>query len=115
MELDTYQNDFDMDGKHIAIDTTSVSRSIIAKSLNGTGIDLKSGRMIRVRVDYDGKKNLLSVYVGYHGQPLELFLRRPLLLSRILPSSVYVGSTASTGAFAESHRVLNWKFTSYPL
>ena len=42
VELDTYKNEWDPDENHIGIDTISIISPVAAKSLNTTGIDLKS-------------------------------------------------------------------------
>lgn len=115
MELDTSMNDFDPDGNHIGIDTTSIIHPFAAKSLNSTGIDLKSGRDIKCKIDYDGLRNMLLVSVGYSGSPLVTVLGRSIVMSDTVPSSVFVGFTASTGTFPESHQVIDWAFTSEPL
>lgn len=115
VEFDTFKNEFDIDGNHIGIDTTSILTPVAAVSLNHTGIELKSGREINVKIDYDGSVNMLYVYVGYSGSPLNSVLNHSLDLSNIVPSNVYVGFTASTGIWSESHQVLNWVFTSVPL
>ncbi|KAJ0030061.1 hypothetical protein Pint_12379 [Pistacia integerrima] len=114
VELDTYMNEFDLDpdGNHIGIDTTSITKPVAAKSLNSTGIDLKSGREITVKIDYDGYKQMLHVSVGYAGKPLIKFLDQSIIMSDTVPSSVYVGFTASTGPHPESHQLINWIFTS---
>ena len=52
MELDTYKNEWDPDENHIGIDTISIISPVAAKSLNTSGIDLKGGRKIKVKVDY---------------------------------------------------------------
>ncbi|KAJ0090460.1 hypothetical protein Patl1_12449 [Pistacia atlantica] len=112
VELDTYMNEFDLDpdGNHIGIDTTSITKPVAAKSLNSTGIDLK--REITVKIDYDGYKQMLHVSVGYAGKPLIKFLDQSIIMSDTVPSSVYVGFTASTGPHPESHQLINWIFTS---
>jgi len=109
-------NDFDQDGNHIGIVTTSITNPLASESLNSTGIDLKSGRDIMVKVDYDGWSKMLFVSVGYPESQLKNVLNHSINLPDILPSSIYVGFTASTGnTFPESHQVLNWVFTSVPL
>ncbi|KAF5940855.1 hypothetical protein HYC85_022022 [Camellia sinensis] len=45
IEFDTYKNEFDPDDNHIAIDTVSVQSPVAVKSLNSTGINLKSGTL----------------------------------------------------------------------
>ncbi|PON76971.1 Serine/threonine protein kinase [Trema orientale] len=115
VELDTFMNEFDIDGNHIGIVTTSIINPVVEKSLNSTGIQLNSGRDIKVKIDYDGLNNMLSVSLGYSENPLVSFLNRSISMSDIVPRSVYVGFTASTGTLPETHQVLNWVFTSVPL
>ncbi|KAL6296646.1 hypothetical protein ACE6H2_004788 [Prunus campanulata] len=116
IELDTFMNqEFDPDGNHIAIDTTSIMNPVVAKSLNSTGIDLKSGRDIKFRIDYDGWNQILQVSAGYSENPTISFLNYSIDMSQMVPSSVYVGFTASTGTLPESHQVLDWVFTSVQL
>ncbi|XP_030951428.1 cold-responsive protein kinase 1-like isoform X3 [Quercus lobata] len=92
-----------------------LDRSTEAKSLDYTGIELKSGRDIKVKIDYDGWKNMLQISVGYSGKPLVTVLEQSIVMSDTVPSSVFVGFTASTGLVSESHKVIDWVFTSVPL
>lgn len=109
-------NEFDPDGNHIGIVTTSITNPVASQSLNGTGVALKSGRDIEVKVDYDGWTRMISIAVGYSNSQLKSVLNHSITLPDIVPSSVYVGFTASTGnTFPQSHQVLNWVFTSVPL
>lgn len=116
MELDTYMNEYMIpDGNHIGVDTTSMATPVAAKSLNSTGIDLKSGRNITVKIDYDGAKQMLRIYIAYAGQPLISVLNQSIIMSRTVPNAVYVGFTASTGLLPESHQLLDWVFVSFPI
>ncbi|BAT96161.1 hypothetical protein LR48_Vigan02g060000 [Vigna angularis] len=116
VEMNTVMNEFDQDGSHIGIVTTSITNPLASESLNSTGIDLRSGRDIEVKVDYDGWSKMIFVSVGYPESQLKNVLNHSIDLPDILPSSIYVGFTASTGnTFPESHQVLNWVFTSVPL
>ncbi|KAK6927533.1 Protein kinase domain [Dillenia turbinata] len=115
VELDTFMNEFDIDDNHIAIDTNSIIRPVAMKSLNSTGIDLKSGQKIKIRIDYDGWNKYLRIYVAYLGGPFIGFLNQSIKMSDTVPSSVYVGFTGSTGTVSESHEVFDWNFTSTPL
>ncbi|KAK7393127.1 hypothetical protein VNO78_21581 [Psophocarpus tetragonolobus] len=116
VEMDTFMNEFDPDGNHIGIVTTSITNPLASESLNSTGIDLKSGRDIEVKVDYDGWNKMIFVSVGYSESQLKSILNHSINLAEIFPSSIYVGFIASTGTtFPESHQVLNWVFTSVPL
>ncbi|KAK9207913.1 hypothetical protein WN944_000262 [Citrus x changshan-huyou] len=63
VELDTFKNDFDVDGNHVAIDTTSISQPVAVESLNSTSVDLKSGKNITVIIQYNGWQNLIYVNV----------------------------------------------------
>lgn len=116
MELDTYMNEFDPDGNHIGIITTSITNPVAFHSLNSTFVDLKSGRDIVVKVDYNGWTRMIFVSIGYSNSQIKSVLNHSITLPDIIPSSVYVGFTASTGkTFPETHQVLNWVFTSVPL
>ncbi|KRG90168.1 hypothetical protein GLYMA_20G072500v4 [Glycine max] len=116
VEMDTFMNEFDLDGNHIGIVTTSITNPLASESLNSSGIDLKSGRDIEVKIDYDGWSKMIFVSVGYSESQLKSVLNHSINLPDIVPSSIYVGFTASTGnTFPESHQVLNWVFTSVPL
>lgn len=115
MELDTYMNEFDIDANHIGIDTTSISIPAAAKSLNGTGIDLKRGREVKVMIDYDGWSEILHISVGYAGKPLQSVLNHSIAMVDTVPGTVYVGFTGSTGTLSETHEILDWVFTSIPL
>lgn len=116
VEIDTYMNEFDPDGNHISIVTKSITNPIAFQSLNSTDIDLKSGRDIEVKLDYDGWTKMIFISIGYSNSQLKSILNHSITLPDIIPSSVYVGFTASTGkTFPESHQVLNWVFTSVPL
>ncbi|KAM0973922.1 hypothetical protein ACFX2I_017051 [Malus domestica] len=119
IELDTFMNqEFDdPDGNHIAIDTTSVMNPVVAKSLNSTGIDLKSGRDIRFTIGYDAWSQILQVSAGYTDIPATLIsiLNQSIDMSKVVPRSVYVGFTASSGTLQETHQVLDWVFTSVEL
>ncbi|KAI6681387.1 hypothetical protein NL676_035268 [Syzygium grande] len=115
VELDTYMNEFDPDGNHVGIDTTSTISPVAAQSLNSTGVDLKSGRDIRVRIDYDGYKHKLQILVAYSGNSLISVLNHSIRMSETVPSLVYVGFSGSTGPLPESHQVMNWAFSSFPI
>ncbi|KAK9101985.1 hypothetical protein Sjap_019239 [Stephania japonica] len=115
VELDTfYNNEFDPDDNHIGLDTTSIS-SIITASLNNIGINLKLGREVKVKIDYDGWGKMLQISLAYAGAPLVSVLNYSIIMSKTVPSSVYIGFTGSTGIVSESHQILDWSFMSVPL
>lgn len=115
MEFDTYKNPRDIDTNHIAIDTTDVEHPVVVRSLTDVGIDLKSGRNIRVKIDYDGLKKVLEVHVAYADEPMVSFLKQKIIMEDTVPQQAYVGFTGSTGPISETHEILDWNFTLYPL
>ncbi|XAR70961.1 Non-specific serine/threonine protein kinase [Bertholletia excelsa] len=115
IEFDTFKNEWDPDANHIAVDTVSVEKPIAIKSLNSTGIQLVSGKEITARIEYDGWTKNLQIYVAYSGQPLVSFLNHTMKLKGKVPRSVYVGFTAATGTYRETHQILSWNFTSISL
>ncbi|KNA16032.1 hypothetical protein SOVF_092870 [Spinacia oleracea] len=112
IEFDTFKNEWDPDGNHIGINTLSVMNSLIAKTLNSSNIELKSGKQIRVKIEYNGYTKDLQIYVGYEGNPLKSFLKYSIKVSKKVPSKVYLGFTASTGTLTETHQIHDWVFTS---
>ncbi|KAI3465791.1 hypothetical protein Pfo_022454 [Paulownia fortunei] len=115
VELDTYKNPRDIDKNHIAIDTTSVEYPLAVKSLSDIGINLKSGRNITVKIEYDGWEKILQIYVAYAGGCMVNFLNQKIVMQDTVPQQAYVGFTGSTGHFWEAHQVLDWNFTLYEL
>ncbi|XP_038681000.1 agglutinin-2-like [Tripterygium wilfordii] len=108
--------DGNLDANHIAVVTKSVIHPIQARSLNDTGIDLKSGRDIKVLIVLDGRTKSIRVHVGYASDPIgETFLEVPIDIPNTLPSFIYVGFTASTGLLTERHQILNWNLASFPI
>ncbi|XP_038680988.1 anti-H(O) lectin 1-like [Tripterygium wilfordii] len=89
VEFDTYKNTGDLDANHIAIVTKSVIHPIQARSLNFTGIDLKSGRDIKVLIVLDGRTKSIRVHIGYASDPIgETFLEGKLVISPSLKSFI---------------------------
>ncbi|XP_031101979.1 probable L-type lectin-domain containing receptor kinase S.5 [Ipomoea triloba] len=111
IELDTYKNEHEANGNHIGIVTTSVEEPVVSRSLSDIGIDLKSGKDITVKIDYDGWVKMLQISVAYSGEPLIQFLNEKIILQDTVPQNAYVGFSASTAFFSETHQVLNWNFT----
>nr|XP_027084995.1 lectin 1-like [Coffea arabica] len=115
VELDTYKNEHEPDNNHVAIVTTSVQYPIASKSLNSNGVYLRSGKEITVEIDYDGWEKDLQVSVAYSGNPLINVLSQNIVLEDTVPQSTYVGFTASTAYFFETHQILSWNFAYYNL
>nr|AKV93688.1 lectin receptor kinase [Nicotiana benthamiana] len=115
VEFDTYRNEGEIDGDHFAIVTTNMESPVAVKSLNAIGIDLKSGRNITIKIDYDGWAKVLDISAAYAGQTPVKFLSQEIIMQETVPQNAYVGFSASTAYFSELHQVLNWNFTLYEL
>lgn len=115
VEFDTYKNPRDIDRNHIAIDTISVEKPLAVRSLNDVKIDLKSGRSISVKIEYDGLDKILQIHVAYAGDPMMNFLSHKIVMEETVPQQAYVGFTGSTGHVSEAHQILDWNFTMYGL
>ncbi|XP_027775098.1 lectin-related protein-like [Solanum pennellii] len=115
VEFDNYRNEHEIDGNHVAVVTTSMESPVAVKSLSDAGIDLRSGRNITIKIDYDGWTKVLEISVAYAGQPLVNFLRQEIIMQEAVPRNAYVGFSASTAYFLEVHHVLNWNFTLFEL
>ncbi|XP_038695531.1 lectin-like [Tripterygium wilfordii] len=100
VELYTQKNDFDIDGNYITLRT------------NVFGIDLKSGKVIKVRIDYNSWRKWLEVYAAFESDPLDKVFSTQIDIAATFPNSMYVGFTAATGYFTESYQLLSWEFKS---
>nr|APR63700.1 hypothetical protein [Populus tomentosa] len=77
VELDTYLNEFDPDGKHMGIGAISITNPVAARKL--------------------------QIIVAYAGNPLMIFLNQSIDMSTWVLNSVCIGFTSTTGPFLESH------------
>jgi hypothetical protein len=113
IEFDTFKNEWDPNDNHVGIDVKSIKSDATA-GLSQYGIDIKSGRPIRVRIDYNGWNKTLQVYAAYADRsiPYASILNRTIELSRTVPRSVYLGFSAATGLSYEIQRILDWSFSS---
>jgi len=113
IEFDTYNNEWDPNSNHVGIDINGIISNATA-DLGLKGIDMKSGRPIRVQIHYDGWNKTLQIYAAYADQPIaySIILNRIIELSITVPRSAYLGFSASTGNSFEIHRILDWNFSS---
>ncbi|KAK3437081.1 hypothetical protein EUGRSUZ_C01757 [Eucalyptus grandis] len=82
----TFMNKFDPNGNH---------------SLNNIGVNLKSERDIKVRIDYDGYKYKLHISLAYSGNSLISVLNHSIRMSETVPSLV---SRLATDGFRRVYR-----------
>eukprot|EP01018_Ginkgo_biloba_P011106 Gb_29447 [translate_table: standard] len=113
IEFDTFKNEFDPNNNHVGVDVQSI-KSATTANLGEHGMDIKSGNPITVRVEYNGWTKSLQIYAAYANTsgPLQGLLNYTVELKNTVPKSAYIGFSAATGNSYESHRVLNWNFSS---
>ncbi|XP_057865337.2 L-type lectin-domain containing receptor kinase IX.1 [Cryptomeria japonica] len=116
IEFDTYANEFDPDNNHVGIDIQSITSNVTA-NMGEHGMDIKAGRAIQVRVDYDGWNKSLQIYARYANNTsgYASILNHTVELEKTVPRSAYVGFSAATGNSYEIHRILDWNFSSVTL
>ncbi|XP_049402207.1 L-type lectin-domain containing receptor kinase S.4-like [Solanum stenotomum] len=120
VEFDTVR-DFefgDIDDNHVGVNINSLESNKSAAAgyfINDQNVkqdlNLKSGKVILVWVEYDSVTKLVNVTLS----PNSLKPKIPLLsynfdVSTIFKENMYVGFSASTGLLASSHYILGWSF-----
>ncbi|WMV52264.1 hypothetical protein MTR67_045649, partial [Solanum verrucosum] len=120
VEFDTVR-DFefgDIDDNHVGVNINSLESNKSAAAgyfINDQNVkqdlNLKSGKVILVWVEYDSVTKLVNVTLS----PNSLKPKIPLLsynfdVSPIFKENMYVGFSASTGLLASSHYILGWSF-----
>jgi hypothetical protein len=114
IEIDTWHNDTDPAGQHVALlaggDTTQhIESASVPFSFN-------DGVVRYMWVDYDGKSDTLEVYLSPdNARPSTALLTHTGFdFSGALGSTVYIGFSAATGGSRNDHDVLGeaWFFTS---
>ncbi|XP_021754775.1 L-type lectin-domain containing receptor kinase IX.2-like [Chenopodium quinoa] len=111
VEFDTFKNWYDLPGDHLGIDDTSVVSQVDVTVDGG----LKNRSTANSWITYDSVTKNLSVYLTYEAHPVfngESSLSHIIDLSSILPETVRVGFTSSTGTYVELHSILSWDFNS---
>ena len=123
VEFDTYQNGWDPNNNHIAVqscgpDPNTQDHTALCPSGNPAnlgivsdlgGIQLADGNLHTAVVDYD--PGTLRVFVDDFGTPL---LTVQVTLDQLLnlnEGNAWVGFTGSVGGSTETHDILTWTFT----
>ncbi|XP_029125636.1 probable L-type lectin-domain containing receptor kinase S.5 [Cajanus cajan] len=103
----------DIDDNHVGVDVKSIY-SIQQQPLGPHGVNLSSGIDVVATIYFDAKDGKISIFVSRS----DLKLRTPVLkvdldLSKLLPEDVYVGFSASTGAYTQVNTIGSWYFSSW--
>jgi legume-like lectin family protein len=123
IEFDTYQNGWDPNANHVAVqscgsgnntpDHTATCPSGQSSNLGITtmpgNVTLADGNVHTVILQYD--PGTLSIFIDNSGTPV---LTVPVQIGNLLNLSggaAYVGFTGATGASAETNDILSWTFT----
>jgi uncharacterized repeat protein (TIGR01451 family) len=125
-EIDTYQNSWDLDNQHVAIQSCGVNPNspnhndpncFIARAAILPSINIADGNPHTVRIDYTPPTNCgsdcpnLLVYIDGSTTPtLVTFLDINATLG-LDGTSAYVGFTAATRGASETHDILSWTFS----
>ncbi|KAJ0971053.1 hypothetical protein J5N97_019012 [Dioscorea zingiberensis] len=110
VEFDTYENAWDPDGNHIGIDFNS----IVSNRTMSWHSNLKEENQGSAWIGYNGTTQDLFVFLSYEGEEFNgtPSLAYNLNLSQVLPPTVIVGLSASTGRSTELHQIIAWDFSS---
>ncbi|XP_039173888.1 L-type lectin-domain containing receptor kinase IX.1 [Eucalyptus grandis] len=111
--IETIPNDISTE--HIAIDIKSVPPCQHAT----WDFAAHSSKATNVMVTYDSTSKNLSVFWSSDDKPVSPYnkdssISCPVDLADILPESVIIGFSASTGQYSEKHSINSWEFNSSP-
>ncbi|ERN07981.1 hypothetical protein AMTRI_Chr08g161850 [Amborella trichopoda] len=125
VEFDTVLNEQfnDINANHVGIDLNSLTSNISAsaayfitegQNTSRNDLNLTSGDMIQVWIDYNSSEKLLNVTLspnGISGRNSQPLLSLKVNLSSIFEDFMYAGFSASTSStFASVHYILGWSF-----
>ncbi|KAI3941770.1 hypothetical protein MKW92_023448, partial [Papaver armeniacum] len=111
VEYDTFKNEFDPDDNHVGVDINSIHSATTMK----WPTEMRGGKRGSTWIGYNSTTKSLYVYLTYtpgqtyNGVPNITY---PLDLTTVLPETVIVGFSASTGPSTELHQILSWDFVT---
>jgi hypothetical protein len=127
IEFDTFQNAWDPDSNHIAVQSCgpdpntqnhnancpsgAPSNLGLAPSSGLGGVLLSDGAVHTAVIDYDGNTNTLYVFLDNLGAPILTINVNLSTLLTLNNGDAWVGFTGGSGAQTENHDVLSWTFT----
>ncbi|KAF3325491.1 putative lectin-like protein kinase [Carex littledalei] len=111
VEFDTHRNDWDPTTNHVGIDVNNIY-SVVVRNLDDTipGVIYR-----KAWVNYSADDQTLRVSlsdVQSSQEPSNTFLSYKVNLTQVLPKTVVVGFSASTGYAAEIHQIHSWEFST---
>jgi hypothetical protein len=130
IEFDTFQNEYDPNDNHIAVQSCGLGPNTqdhnaicqasglpanlgIVSDL--AGIRLSDGTVHTAVIDYDPGPNntpgVLRIFLDNVGAPILTVNVNLSSLLNLNAGSAWVGFTGATGGYAESNDILNWTFT----
>ncbi|KAI4300251.1 hypothetical protein L6164_033648 [Bauhinia variegata] len=102
----------DINGNHVGLDLNSMVSTQV-RDLESIGIDLKSGDLVNVWIEYDGSTRGFAIWVSYSNlKPKDPFLSFNLDLDQYVNDLMYVGFSGSTQGSTEIHKIEWWSFSS---
>ncbi|KAI4349176.1 hypothetical protein L6164_009804 [Bauhinia variegata] len=102
----------DINGNHVGLDLNSMVSTQVG-DLESIGIDLKSGDLVNVWIEYDGSSRGFAIWVSYSNlKPQDPFLSFNLDLDQYVNDLMYVGFSGSTQGSTEIHKIEWWSFSS---
>ena len=112
IEFDSHFNSrYDSNNNHISVLRDGDVKNSLATT--DSPFDLNGGGVLNAWVDYDGKRNLLEVYLAQNkSKPDTPLTALDLDLSDVVGERAFVGFSAATGGRTNNHDLLAWQFTT---
>ncbi|KAJ7972427.1 Lectin receptor kinase-like protein [Quillaja saponaria] len=102
----------DINGNHVGLDLNSMVSTQVC-DLGSIDIDLKSGDVVNVWIEYDGATTEFNISISYSNlRPKDPLLSFNLDLDQYVNDFMYVGFSGSTQGSTEIHSVEWWSFKS---
>lgn len=111
VEFDSFKNEWDPSPDHVGINVNSIVS--ISTCLWNTSI--KNGSTANAWISYNGTTFNLSVFLSYANNPTfsgNSSVSYIIDLRTVMPETVRIGFSASTGALVEIHNIMSWSFVS---
>ncbi|GMH10088.1 hypothetical protein Nepgr_011929 [Nepenthes gracilis] len=102
----------DINGNHVGLDLNSMISTQVG-DLASIDVDLKSGDLINVWIEFDGSTRLFNISISYSNlKPNKPLLSFNLDLDQYVNDFMFVGFSGSTQGSTETHSIEWWSFSS---